>query len=86
MPVAMRDCTLATLAAIRAPILTGHFGVEASFIKEDEMTAFPARLLLAPELAGDLQIRSVLFGGAQRFFYSSTQASPDDATGPWCQW
>ena len=81
MPVAMRHRALAALAANRAPILTRHFGVEACFIKEDQMTAFPARLLLAPELAGDLQIRPVLFGGAQRFFYSSAPTAPSGARG-----
>jgi hypothetical protein len=82
LPVAMRDGAETTLPPRAAAIMTGQLGVHPCFVDKDQSADIPIRLLLAPKLAGGVDIRPLLLGGARRFFYSSIPAVPADATTP----
>ncbi len=62
-----------------ATSVAGHFGVQACFIDEDQMTNIPAGLLPSPKPPGGFNIGTVLLGGARRFFYSSDPVVPSGA-------
>src|SRR5208283_2097672 len=80
LPVAVRDGTDTTLAHRTATMVAGHLGVQASFINKHQLPDIPARLLPAPKPPGGFNIRSILLGGARRFFYSSDRVVPVGAT------
>ena len=68
LPMAVRHGTQAALPAFTAPIQTAHLGVEPGFIQEDEAAVVPGSALILPTQTGGLNIRTILLGGAQRFF------------------
>ena len=82
LPVAVRDAAQTTLPPWAAAIKAGQLGVYTRLIEEHQPADIPVRLLPAPKLAGGVDIRPLLLGGARRFFYSSTPAVPADATTP----
>jgi hypothetical protein len=59
---------LTALAYGSAPIASGHLGIDAGLINEDESLHVPEWLLGSPVAARKDQIRPVLLGGARRFF------------------
>jgi hypothetical protein len=79
LPVTVRNGADATPPHGAAPVVAGHFGIQAGFIDKRQAADIPARLLPAPKLAGGLDVRPILLGGARRFFYSSDRAVPDGA-------
>ncbi len=68
LPVTVRFSRLTSLAYRRTPVTSGHLGVDASLINEDQPPHVPERLLSPPVAASQDQIRPVLLGGARRFF------------------
>lgn len=67
-PMAVRSLPQTALAACRASVEARHFGVEPGLIQKDQPADVPRGRVLAPLLPCDDQIRTLLFGGAQRFF------------------
>jgi hypothetical protein len=80
LPVAVREGAEATLAPRTATMVTGHGGVQAGFINKHQLADIPAGLLPAPPLPGGFNVRTILLGGARRFFYSSDPVVPVGAT------
>src|SRR6266446_342812 len=80
VPVTVRHPRPAALSKAGPAVEACHLGVQARFIEEDESLSFPAFLRSAPPSTSHSQIGPVLFGGAQRFFYSSSPGAPVGAT------
>ena len=80
LPVAVRDGADTSPAHRAATMVAGHFGVQACFIDKHQLADIPAGLLLSPMPPGGFNVRSILLGGARRFFYSSDPVAPGGAT------
>lgn len=70
LPVTVRQSTGATLAHRAAPVTASQLGVQPCLIDKHQLTDIPGWLLSAPKPAGGFNVRSILLGGARRFFYS----------------
>jgi len=80
LPMTMWDGAGAALSRGATPIAAGHLGVEARLVDKNQVTHIPVGLLPTPERPGRLNVRSILLGGARRFFYSLGPDARDDAT------
>jgi hypothetical protein len=80
LPMTVRDGAGTTLSHEAASVTAGHLGVEARLVDKNQVTYIPVGLLPTPERPGRLNVRSILLGGARRFFYSSDPDARDDAT------
>ena len=81
LPVTMGYRPQATLANGTATMDPRQFGVQTRLIDKHQTTDIPSGLLPAPKLASGFYIRTVLLGGANRFFYSSVPVAPNGAIG-----
>ena len=80
LPMTVRDGAGTTPSHKAASVTASHLGVEARLIDKNQVTYIPVGLLPTPERPGRLNVRSILLGGARRFFYSSDPDARDDAT------
>lgn len=64
LPVAVRHLGQTSFADFRAPVETGHLGVQARLIEKDQPFCLPVSLAQPPALAGDLEVLPVLLGSA----------------------
>jgi hypothetical protein len=62
-----------------ATIQTGQLGIQARFVDEHQPADIPVRLLPAPKPPGGFNVRSILLGGARRFFLNSGPTAPAGA-------
>ena len=69
----------AALSAETASVQARELGIERRLIDEDQTPLVPAGLVPAPPGPGGRDIRTLLFGGVRRFFYSSGPAGRADA-------
>ncbi len=82
LPVAMRDFGHEAGPAPTPAIAARHLRLDRGLVQEDETGAVEVRGLGAPVLAGRLDIRPILFGGAQDFFLLSGPGAAQRAR-PW---
>jgi hypothetical protein len=54
-------------------IVASHLGVQSGFVNEYQPADIPVGLLRPPPSAGGLDVRSILLGGARRFFIAQPQ-------------
>lgn len=80
LPVAVRNGAQAPLAQRTSAMMPGQFGVQTRFVDKDQPTEIPFRLLVPPQGPGGFDVRSLLLGGARRFFYSLGPVAPAGAT------
>ena len=66
----MRHLGPAARAARRAPVPSGHLGVDAGFVNEDEFLWVKMWLLGDPGVAPCGYVVTVLFAGVRRLFFS----------------
>ena len=66
----MRHLGPAARAARRAPVPSGHLGVDAGFVNEDEFLRVKMWLLGDPGVAPCGYVVTVLFAGVRRLFFS----------------
>jgi len=67
-PVAERGLGQQAAAARRTTVEPGHLGAGAGLVDKDEFVGIDEGLRRAPDAAPGGDIRSVLLGGAERFF------------------
>ena len=67
-PMTVGNACAAALAFGGASVETRHFGVEAGFIKKDQLLWMPVFPQSAPCPSGLFNIGAILLGGAKRFF------------------
>lgn len=79
LPVAMRHAGKTTKVRRTAAVAAGHLRVQAGLVDEDQPVTVPLGLRLPPEEPGGFDVRSFLFGGVRRFFYSSNPVDPAGA-------
>ena len=80
LPVAMRDGAETTLTHRATTMVASHCGVQTGFINKHQSADIPTGLLPAPLPPGGFNVRTILLGGARRFFYSSDPVVPAGAT------
>lgn len=68
LPVTMRHMSPASLAFLRAPAQTRHFGAGTRFIDDDELAGIKIKLSVKPGLARGLHIFTLLLAGMRRLF------------------
>ncbi len=73
LPVAVGDGAETTLSPRAATSVAGHFGVQACFIDEDQMTNIPAGLLPSPKLRAALTSGRSCSAARVVFFIAQTQ-------------
>ena|ERR1700710_1116598 len=66
-----------SLALERPSTQTGHVGLGARFIQEDQLGRVEARLALAPEAARPRDVGTVLFTGAECLFLYVNPSFPN---------
>src|ERR1700761_5640865 len=80
LPVPMRNGRDQALAARRSTAQPGHVGFDPSLINKNQSMLAPLWLLLVPSATSLGDVRSVLLGRAQDFFYMSAVAPPMSCT------